>query len=143
MERHELETKAEELFNMTFAALAWDEQEEAEKIVTRAVKDGIMETPDESDMRDYPDQCAEEAQDRMRDAIRENILSIDKTIVETYTLATGGPAYGVEVRYNDYDGDKDVDAVRFWYQDWFTEKAYYDVPEHMQDIVLDALGIEY
>lgn len=67
----------------------------------------------------------------------------EKTVIKTYTLATGGPAYGVEIRYADCEGHGEVDEVLFWYQDWFTEKAYYSVPDGMQGLVLDVLGVEY
>ena len=44
-EEHELEMKAEELFNMTFGPLTWnpDDEDEAKDIVDCAVKDGLME----------------------------------------------------------------------------------------------------
>lgn len=67
----------------------------------------------------------------------------EKTVIKTYILATGGPAYGVEIRYADCEGHVEVDEVLFWYQDWFTEKAYYSVPDGMQGLVLDVLGVEY
>lgn len=51
-ERHELEMKAEEIFNMVFAPLGWDpdDDDEAKDIVDRAVNDGLMEMPDPDDM---------------------------------------------------------------------------------------------
>ena len=47
-ERHELEMKAEEIFNMTFGPLTWnpDDEDEAKDIVDCAVKDGLMAMPD-------------------------------------------------------------------------------------------------
>lgn len=52
-ERHELEMKAEEIFNMVFAPLGWDpdDDDEAKDIVDRAVNDGLMEMPDPDDMQ--------------------------------------------------------------------------------------------
>lgn len=46
-EEHELEMKAEELFNMTFGPLTWnpDDEDEAKDIVDCAVKDGLMAMP--------------------------------------------------------------------------------------------------
>ena len=43
-EEHELEMKAEELFNMTFGPLTWnpDDEDEAKDIVDCAVKDGLI-----------------------------------------------------------------------------------------------------
>lgn len=144
-ERHELEMKAEEIFNMVFAPLGWDpdDDDEAKDIVDRAVKDGLMAMPDAEDMKECLDDVARDAQDRMINDICESILSVEKTVIKTYTLATGGPAYGVEIRYADCEGHGEVDEVLFWYQDWFTEKAYYSVPDGMQGLVLDVLGVEY
>lgn len=144
-EEHELEMKAEEIFNMTFGPLTWDpdNEDEARDIVDCAVKDGLMSMPDEEDMKDCLDDYARDAQDKMRDDIGEHVLSVEKTIIKTYTLATGGPAYGVEIRYADYDGHGEVDSVQFWYQDWFTKKAYHPVPDDMWGVVLDTLGVEY
>lgn len=50
-EEHELEMKAEELFNMTFGPLTWnpDDEDEAKDIVDCAVKDGLMAMPDAED----------------------------------------------------------------------------------------------
>ena len=47
-EEHELEMKAEELFNMTFGPLTWnpDDEDEAKDIVDCAVKDKLMAMPD-------------------------------------------------------------------------------------------------
>lgn len=106
-ERHELEMKAEELFNMTFGPLTWnpDDEDEAKDIVDCAVKDGLMAMPDAEDMEECLDDVARDAQEKMRDDIIERVL--------------------------------------FWYQDWFTEKAYYSVPDGMQGLVLDVLGVEY
>ena len=144
-EEHELEMKAEELFNMTFGPLTWnpDDEDEAKDIVDRAVKDGLMAMPDAEDMEECLDDVARDAQEKMRDDIIERVLSVEKTVIKTYTLATGGPAYGVEIRYADCEGHGEVDEVLFWYQDWFTEKAYYSVPDGMQGLVLDVLGVEY
>ncbi len=144
-ERHELEMKAEELFNMTFGPLTWnpDDEDEAKDIVDCAVKDGLMAMPDAEDMEECLDDVARDAQEKMRDDIIERVLSVEKTVIKTYTLATGGPAYGVEIRYADCEGHGEVDEVLFWYQDWFTEKAYYSVPDGMQGLVLDVLGVEY
>lgn len=144
-EEHELEMKAEELFNMTFGPLTWnpDDEDEAKDIVDCAVKDGLMAMPDPDDMESALDECAQTAQEKMRDDIIERVLSVEKTVIKTYTLATGGPAYGVEIRYADCEGHGEVDEVLFWYQDWFTEKAYYSVPDGMQGLVLDVLGVEY
>lgn len=144
-EEHELEMKAEELFNMTFGPLAWnpDDEDEAKDIVDCAVKDGLMAMPDAEDMEECLDDVARDAQEKMRDDIIERVLSVEKTVIRTYTLATGGPAYGVEIRYVDCEGHGEVDEVLFWYQDWFTEKAYYSVPDGMQGLVLDVLGAEY
>lgn len=52
-ERHELEMKAEEIFNMVFAPLGWDpdDDDEAKAIVDRAVNDGLMEMPDPDGMQ--------------------------------------------------------------------------------------------
>lgn len=49
---HELEMKAEELFNMTFGPLTWnpDDEDEAKDIVDCAVKDGLMAMPDAEDL---------------------------------------------------------------------------------------------
>lgn len=44
------------------------------------------------------------------------------------TLATGGPAYGIE-----YDGR----YARFWFQDWFTPRLYPPMPD---SDALDRLG---
>lgn len=142
---HELEMKAEELFNMTFGPLTWnpDDEDEAKDIVDCAVKDGLMAMPDAEDMEECLDDVARDAQEKMRDDIIERVLSVEKTVIKTYTLATGGPAYGVEIRYADCEGHGEVDEVLFWYQDWFTEKAYYSVPDGMQGLVLDVLGVEY
>lgn len=144
-EEHELEMKAEELFNMTFGPLTWnpDDEDEAKDIVDCAVKDGLMAMPDAEDMKECLDGVARDAQEKMRDDIIERVLSVEKTVIKTYTLATGGPAYGVEIRYADCEGHGEVDEVLFWYQDWFTEKAYYSVPDGMQGLVLDVLGVEY
>ena len=144
-ERHELEMKAEEIFNMVFAPLGWDpdDDDEAKDIVDRAVNDGLMEMPDPDDMESALDECAQTAQDRMINDMCEHILSVEKTVIKTYILATGGPAYGVEIRYDDCDGHGEVDSVRFWYQDWDTKKAYYFVPEDLWSVVLDVLGVEY
>lgn len=144
-EEYELEMKAEELFNMTFGPLTWnpDDEDEAKDIVDCAVKDGLMAMPDAEDMEECLDDVARGAQDRMINDICERILSVEKTAIKTYTLATGGPAYGVEIRYADCEGHVEVDEVLFWYQDWFTEKAYYSVPDGMQGLVLDVLGVEY
>lgn len=144
-EEHELEMKAEELFNMTFGPLTWnpDDEDEAKDIVDCAVKDGLMAMPDAEDMKECLDDVARDAQEKMRDDIIERVLSVEKTVIKTYTLATGGPAYGVEIRYADCEGHGEVDEVLFWYQDWFTEKAYYSVPDGMQGLVLDVLGVEY
>lgn len=144
-ERHELEMKAEEIFNMVFAPLTWnpDDEDEAKDIVDCAVKDGLMAMPDAEDMEECLDDVARDAQDRMINDMCEHILSVEKTVIKTYTLATGGPAYGVEIRYADCEGHVEVDEVLFWYQDWFTEKAYYSVPDGMQGLVLDVLGVEY
>lgn len=144
-EEHELEMKAEELFNMTFGPLTWnpDDEDEAKDIVDCAVKDGLMAMPDAEDMEERLDDVARDAQEKMRDDIIERVLSVEKTVIKTYTLATGGPAYGVEIRYADCEGHGEVDEVLFWYQDWFTEKAYYSVPDGMQGLVLDVLGVEY
>jgi hypothetical protein len=144
-EEHELEMKAEELFNMTFGPLTWnpDDEDEAKDIVDCAVKDGLMAMPDAEDMEECLDDVARDAQEKMRDDIIERVLSVEKTVIKTYTLATGGPAYGVEIRYADCEGHVEVDEVLFWYQDWFTEKAYYSVPDGMQGLVLDVLGVEY
>jgi hypothetical protein len=144
-EEHELEMKAEELFNMTFGPLTWnpDDEDEAKDIVDCAVKDGLMAMPDAEDMEECLDDVARDAQEKMRDDIIERVLSVEKTVIKTYTLATGGPAYGVEIRYADCEGHGEVDEVLFWYQDWFTEKAYYSVPDGMQGLVLDVLGVEY
>lgn len=144
-EEHELEMKAEELFNMTFGPLTWnpDDEDEAKDIVDCAVKDGLMAMPDPDGMESALDECAQTAQEKMRDDIIERVLSVEKTVIKTYTLATGGPAYGVEIRYADCEGHGEVDEVLFWYQDWFTEKAYYSVPDGMQGLVLDVLGVEY
>ena len=109
----------------------------------RAVNDGLMEMPDPDDMESALDECAQTAQEKMRDDIIERVLSVEKTVIKTYTLATGGPAYGVEIRYADCEGHGEVDEVLLWYQDWFTEKAYYSVPDGMQGLVLDVLGVEY
>lgn len=73
----------------------------------------------------------------------ERVLSVEKTVIKTYALATGGPAYGVEIRHADCEGHGEVDEVLFWYQDWFTEKACYGVPDGMQGLVLDVFGVEY
>ncbi|UVX97690.1 MAG: hypothetical protein [Bacteriophage sp.] len=142
---HELEMKAEELFNMTFGPLTWnpDDEDEAKDIVDCAVKDGLMAMPDAEDMKECLDDVARDAQEKMRDDIIERVLSVEKTVIKTYTLATGGPAYGVEIRYADCEGHGEVEEVLFWYQDWFTEKAYYSVPDGMQGLVLDVLGVEY
>lgn len=43
----------------------------------------------------------------------EHILSVEKTVIKTYTLATGGSAYGVEIRYADCEGHVEVDEVLF------------------------------
>lgn len=144
-EEHELEMKAEELFNMTFGPLTWnpDDEDEAKDIVDCAVKDGLMAMPDAEDMEECLDDVARDAQEKMRDDIIERVLSVEKTVIKTYTLATGAPAYGVEIRYADCEGHGEVDEVLFWYQDWFTEKAYYSVPDGMQGLVLDVLGVEY
>lgn len=144
-EEHELEMKAEELFNMTFGPLTWnpDDEDEAKDIVDCAVKDGLMAMPDAEDMEECLDDVARDAQEKMRDDIIERVLSVEKTVIKTYTLATNGPAYGVEIRYADCEGHGEVDEVLFWYQDWFTEKAYYSVPDGMQGLVLDVLGVEY
>lgn len=144
-ERHELEMKAEEIFNMTFGPLTWnpDDEDEAKDIVDCAVKDGLMAMPDAEDMEECLDDVARDAQEKMRDDIIERVLSVEKTVIKTYTLATGGPAYGVEIRYAGCEGHGEVDEVLFWYQDWFTEKAYYSVPDGMQGLVLDVLGVEY
>lgn len=144
-EEHELEMKAEELFNMTFGPLTWnpDDEDEAKDIVDCAVKDGLMAMPDAEDMEECLDDVARDAQEKMWDDIIERVLSVEKTVIKTYTLATGGPAYGVEIRYADCEGHGEVDEVLFWYQDWFTEKAYYSVPDGMQGLVLDVLGVEY
>lgn len=144
-EEHELEMKAEELFNMTFGPLTWnpDDEDEAKDIVDCAVKDGLMAMPDAEDMEECLDDVARDAQEKMRGDIIERVLSVEKTVIKTYTLATGGPAYGVEIRYADCEGHVEVDEVLFWYQDWFTEKAYYSVPDGMQGLVLDVLGVEY
>lgn len=144
-EEHELEMKAEELFNMTFGPLTWnpDDEDEAKDIVDCAVKDGLMAMPDAEDMEECLDDVARDAQEKMRDDIIERVLSVEKTVIKTYTLATGGPAYGVEIRYADCEGHVEVDEVLFWYQDWFTKKAYYSVPDGMQGLVLDVLGVEY
>lgn len=144
-EEHELEMKAEELFNMTFGPLTWnpDNEDEAKDIVDCAVKDGLMAMPDAEDMEECLDDVARDAQEKMRDDIIERVLSVEKTVIKTYTLATGGPAYGVEIRYADCEGHGEVDEVLFWYQDWFTEKAYYSVPDGMQGLVLDVFGVEY
>lgn len=144
-EEHELEMKAEELFNMTFGPLTWnpDDEDEAKDIVDCAVKDGLMAMPDAEDMEECLDDVARDAQEKMRDGIIERVLSVEKTVIKTYILATGGPAYGVEIRYADCEGHGEVDEVLFWYQDWFTEKAYYSVPDGMQGLVLDVLGVEY
>lgn len=144
--QQELEVKAEEIFRMTFGALALDpdDADDAKSIVNAAVNDGLVAMPDAEDMEDCLDDFARDAQEKMRDDIYEHVLSVEKTIIKTYVLATGGPAYGVEVRYADYDGGREeVDSVWFWYQDWFTPKGYYPVPDDMVDVVLDALGIEY
>lgn len=144
-EEHELEMKAEELFNMTFGPLTWnpDDEDEAKDIVDCAVKDGLMAMPDAEDMEECLDDVARDVQEKMRDDIIERVLSVEKTVIKTYILATGGPAYGVEIRYADCEGHGEVDEVLFWYQDWFTEKAYYSVPDGMQGLVLDVLGVEY
>lgn len=102
-----------------------------------------MAMPDADDMEECLDDVARDAQDRMINDICEHILSVEKTVIKTYILATGGPAYGVEIRYADCEGHVEVDEVLFWYQDWFTEKAYYSVPDGMQGLVLDVLGVEY
>lgn len=70
-EEHELEMKAEELFNMTFGPLTWnpDDEDEAKDIVDRAVNDGLMEMPDPDDMESALDECAQTAQEKMRDDI--------------------------------------------------------------------------
>ena len=138
-EEHELEMKAEELFNMTFGPLTWnpDDEDEAKDIVDCAVKDGLMAMPDAEDMEECLDDVARDAQDRMINDMCEHILSVEKTVIKTYTLATG------EIRYADCEGHVEVDEVLFWYQDWFTEKAYYSVPDGMQGLVLDVLGVEY
>lgn len=144
--QQELEVKAEELFRMTFGALALDpdDADDAKSIVNSAVNDGLMAMPDAEDMEDCLDDYARDAQEKMRDDIYEHVLSVEKTIIKTYVLATGGPAYGVEVRYVDYVGRREeIDSVWFWYQDWFTSKGYYPVPDNMVDVVLDVLGIEY
>ena len=116
---HELEMKAEELFNMTFGPLTWnpDDEDEAKDIVDCAVKDGLMAMPDAEDMKECLDDVARDAQDRMINDMCEHILSVEKTVIKTYTLATGGPAYGVEIRYADCEGHGEVDEVLFWYQD--------------------------
>lgn len=144
-EEHELEMKAEELFNMTFGPLTWnpDDEDEAKAIVDCAVKDGLMAMPDAEDMEECLDDVARDAQEKMQDDIIERVLSVEKTVIKTYTLAAGGRAYGVEIRYADCEGHGEVDEVLFWYQDWFTEKAYYSVPDGMQGLVLDVLGVEY
>lgn len=66
-EEHELEMKAEELFNMTFGPLTWnpDDEDEAKDIVDCAVKDGLMAMPDAEDMEECLDDVARDAQDRM------------------------------------------------------------------------------
>ena len=143
-EEHELEMKAEEIFNMTFGPLTWnpDDEDEAKDIVDCAVKDGLMAMPDAEDMEECLADVARDAQDRMINDMCEHILSVEKTVIKTYILATGGPAYGVEIRYDDCDGHEEVDSVRFWYQDWDTKKAYYFVPEDLWSVVLDVLGVE-
>lgn len=102
-----------------------------------------MAMPDAEDMEECLDDVARDAQDRMINDMCEHILSVEKTVIKTYILATGGPAYGVEIRYDDCDGHGEVDSVRFWYQDWDTKKAYYFVPEDLWSVVLDVLGVEY
>lgn len=89
-ERHELEMKAEEIFNMVFAPLGWDpdDDDEAKDIVDRAVNDGLMEMPDPDDMESALDECAVCAQEKMRDDIIERVLSVEKTVIKTYTLPT-------------------------------------------------------
>ena len=82
-ERHELEMKAEEIFNMVFAPLGWDpddDDDEAKDIVDRAVNDGLMEMPDPDDMESALDECAQTAQEKMRDDIIERVLSVEKTV---------------------------------------------------------------
>lgn len=144
-EEYELEMKAEELFNMAFGPLTWDpdDEDEAKDIVDCAVKDGLMAMPDAEGMEECLDDVARDAQDRMINGICEHILSVEKTVIKTYTLAAGGPAYGVGIRYAGCEGHAEVDEALFWYQDWFTEKAYYSVPDGMQGLVLDVLGVEY
>lgn len=143
--RHELEMKAEEIFNMVFAPLGWDPDDdgEAKAIVGRAVDGGLMEMPGPDDMEGALGECARAAQEKMRDGIIGRVLSVGKAVIKTYTLAAGGPAYGVEIRYADCGGHGEVDGVLFWYQDGFAEKAYYSVPDGMQGLVLDVLGVEY
>lgn len=81
-ERHELEMKAEEIFNMVFAPLGWDpdDDDEAKDIVDRAVNDGLMEMPDPDDMESALDECAQTAQEKAMAAC----MSIISAMVEQY-----------------------------------------------------------
>lgn len=92
-EEHELEMKAEELFNMTFGPLTWnpDDEDEAKDIVDCAVKDGLMAMPDAEDMKECLDDVARDAQDRMINDICESILSVEKTVIKTYIFGDGRP----------------------------------------------------
>lgn len=144
-EGHELEMKAEELFNMTFGPLTWnpDDEDEAKAIVDCAVKAGLMAMPDVEDMEECLGDVARDAQDRMINDICGHIMSVEKTVIKTYSDGRPRLCYGVEIRYAGCEGHGEVDEVLFWYQDWFTEKAYYSVPDGMQGLVLDVLGVEY
>ena len=70
------------------------------------------------------DDWAEHAGYQLRDALRNDVLSVDREVVLDITYCTGGPAYGVTLEFVNNGDYLELDAARTWGQDWFTPRNY-------------------
>ena len=75
------------------------------------------------------DDWAEHAGYQLRDALRNDALSVDREVVLDVTYCTGGPAYGVKLTFTNVDDRLELDRAQTWGQDWGTRREYYTVPD--------------
>ena len=72
--------------------------------------------------------------------LRENILSLDKTITVYMCLSTGGPEDGFEFDLDQHD--KEVIGGHYIFKDWF-DGARQELTEEQLQKVLNCYGLEY
>lgn len=67
-------------------------------------------------------------------------LSISKQTVINYLISTGGPAYRLQITFNE---DKELVSIKPQYQDWFTQWVTMETTENQDKILSEFVSNLY